>query len=93
MTRCNWNGSVASVWERKPRNAGTENCRKKAPPRTEVPAKHVKISSSIHSKLPGYVLLLAAAVQPVLISVEIVGFDDAVAQPVAVPIFGTYLPG
>ena len=55
--------------------------------------KHVKISSSIHSKLPGYVLLLAAAVQPVLISVEIVGFDDAVAQPVAVPIFGTYLPG
>ena len=36
MTRCNWNGSVASVWERKPRNAGTENCRKKAPPRTEV---------------------------------------------------------
>lgn len=54
--------------------------------------KHVKISSSIHSKLPGNVLL-AAAVQPALISVEVVGFDDAVAQPVAAPIFGAYLPG
>ena len=90
MTRCNWNGSVASVWERKPRNAGTE---KRHLQELRCLQKHVKISSSIHSKLPGYVLLLAAAVQPVLISVEIVGFDDAVAQPVAVPIFGTYLPG
>lgn len=92
MTRRNWNGSLASIWERKPRSAGTENSRKKAPPELRCLQKHFKISSSIHSKLPGNVLL-AAAVQPVLISVEVVGFDDAVAQPVAAPIFGAYLPG
>lgn len=92
MTRRNWNGSVASVWERKSGSAGTKDCRKRHLQKLRCLQKHFKISSSIYSKLLGYVLL-AAAMQPVLISVEVVGFYDAVAQPVAAPIFGTYLPG